>query len=483
MIMNQNTEYAYIDDELEIDLKDMLAGVFLRWKAVLLCMILLGAIACGIAFLRCFVGKRVSDEDIAGARSTLASDQAADVDWIFLQYRAYQDFQRELKDYYAQFVSNNLDLDNMVRLSAQYQISSNMENLDKALSTFTLTESDYNALRKIEPDEDFGSPIYKRIDFYTITNARVTLSNFTDETVTPFTYLLIVSVYGKSEEQCQEMLQVINQAVEREANSLRLLDSNLSCSFVGSEYNYNTVDYVKNLQKNNIDNMTIAEKEMTDLTTKISKLSADQKAYYNLLVEQADQDYQPEERVSWKKWTVIGTLLGAVLAIGIYFLQYMFDGKVKIPGEAETLFHTHTLQRFSLPGKKNLFGKWVAGLSGAEIADPSVKTAMLAADLQVLMDKAEHKKLFLICDVDDTQAAAMANGVASRVEAQNSSIQVMVGNPFASVEELEQLAAADGAVVFTELRHSRRKLLNRWHEMCVRYCIPIIGSVATETCW
>ena len=479
----ETTDRTYEQKDLDISITDLLAGMLLSWKTILFCMILFGATACGLVFLRGPSNKAINDEDIARSRLTLASDQASDVDQLFLQYKAYQDFQRQLKDYYAQFVANNLDLGSMVRLFAQYQITSNMENLDRILSVFTLTETDYDALRKIEPDEEFGAPIYRRVGFSTVTNARVILSNFDNETATPFTYLLIVTVYGKTESQCQEMLQVITNAVERESNALRSLDPKLSCTFLGSEYNYNTVDYVMELQKSNIDGMTIAETEMNNLTTKISKLSADQKKYYNMLIDQAEQEYQPEEHISWKKWTVIGAFLGVLLAVGIYFVQYLFDGTVKTPGEAETLFHTHTLQRFSLVGKKNLFGKWAAGLRGSEIADPTIKTAMLAADLQLLMDKEDHKKLYLICGMNDIHAVSMAKEVASFVAERCNTIQITLGNPVASVEELELLAAAEDAVVFTELRHSRQKTLNRWQEICNRYHIPVVGSVAVETCW
>ena len=94
-------------------------------------------------------------------------------------------------------------------------------------------------------------------------------------------------------------------------------------------------EYVQNLRKKNIDRMTTSERELNDLSTKVGKLSSEEKAYYNLLQKQYDEVFSVEKKVSWKKWTVIGAFLGAVVACCGVFLPYLMDGKIKSAGELE----------------------------------------------------------------------------------------------------------------------------------------------------
>ena len=81
------------------------------------------------------------------------------------------------------------------------------------------------------------------------------------------------------------------------------------------------------------------------------------------------------------------------------------------------------------------------------------------------------------------KAFEIAKNVAEKTAARDSSLRIDIGNPLASVEELELLASADYAVIFSELQRSKRKTLTRWQEVCARYSIPVAGAVAVETCW
>lgn len=296
-------------------------------------------------------------------------------------------------------------------------------------------------------------------------------------------YLFSVAVYGNNKDQCEAMLRVVQEALEREIDALRVADPEIQFSFLSKQFSNDVNEYFQTQQRINNARINQIDSQLNNISYNVTKFTSEQKDYYDLLVEQAEQEYQPEKHVSWKKWTVIGAFLGAILAVGGYFLRYLFDGKVKTPAEAETLFHAHTLQRFSHQGKKNLFGKWAAGLSGAELTDPGMKATMLAADLQTLMEKTGHKELYLVCDNTDDKASSTAKDVCQKVAERNGSLHVIVGNPLATVAELEQLAAAEDVVVFTELRHSSRKTVTRWQEMCTRHGIPVLGCVAVETCW
>ena len=470
--------------ELVISLKDLFASLLLRWKTILVFLLIFALLGYGYTI---FAGSRsegvITDEDIQNARILLPNDKAADVEKLFFQYVAYQDYQRQLKEYYSRFVSGSLDASNVTQIRAKYLVTSNVEGLDNLLTTLALTEADYDALREISPDEEAGSLIYSRVSISAVSNDRITVTNASNASSTPICYLFTLTAIGNSEQQCAEMMTVMETAFKREIDSLRTLDSDLNYMYSGCDYNHNMDTYIQNLQKSNIDRMTAAEKEMTDLTNKISKLSVTERNYYNLLLSQNEQEYQPESHISWKKWTVLGAVLGAFFAVGICGLQYLFDGRVKIPEEAQALFNSTILQRACFPGKKNLFSHWAFRLTGADKIPVGEKADLIAADLQLMGQKAGFRRLFLVCDSSDSYACQIAEQVESRLSQRSSELEVLLGNPSNSVMELERFSSADAAVVITELKHSSRKALKVWSELCARHQIPVAGMITAEKCW
>lgn len=473
---------AQEQDEVEIDLLDLLAALLLKWKAIL-ALLLVGAIlGCSIALLKGGGEKKpITNEEIAEARALVASDKAETVDQLFFQYVSYKELQEDIRDYYSKFAGAKLDEDNVIAMRARYFVSSGIDSLGSVLPDFALKEADYQALREIAPDEVWGSRIYDRVSIGNVSNSRITVSNLNEEGTQPVEYLFTVSLYGNSEEQCQEMMAIVDAALKREVETLKTIDPEIRITFAGADYDRNVVNYVQNLRKSNIDRMTTSEKELTDLTSKVSKLSSEEKKYYELLQKQYDEVFEAEKKVSWKKWTVIGAFLGAVIAAGGVFLVYVMDGKVKAPCELEQT--GKVLNRVFVKGKKNLFGKWAGRLVHADETDPTVKADMVATDISILMEKNGKHSVMLLCSGDDADAAGFAEQVKARLLGKNGDLKISIGNPTCSVEELEMAAQADMGVAFAEMKKSKRAMLREWRQICARYKLPLAGSVAVQRCW
>lgn len=177
-------------------------------------------------------------------------------------------------------------------------------------------------MREISPDEEAGATIYDRVFFTTAYNERSQTSgtfsspNSYSNVSTIKTsgqdreknaYLINVELYGNSEEQCREMMAVIDAAFRREAEELKVLDPDIKIESLGEQFNHNVADYVQNLHKKNIDRMTTSESELNNLVTKVSKLPTAEKSYYDLLQQQYENTYSAaRNHVSGKKWTAIG---------------------------------------------------------------------------------------------------------------------------------------------------------------------------------
>ena len=491
--MNENTSAMALQqepEELELDLRDMLAALLLKWKTVLAWFLILALLCCGFALVKnSRTGEKkpaVTDEDIEETRGKLAENKAVDAERLFFQYLAYQQLQRDTTDYYREFVSTSKTLteDDVVQMRRKYYVTSGVENLGNLMGSFALNETEYDALRAISPDEELGTRVYSRVGISSWDNSRITVSNISGEDSVPVQYLFTLFVYGTSEAQCEEMMKVVDSAFLKQLDVLKPMDEGIEVSFAGDDFNHDMLGYVTDLRKQNIDKITSTDKELTDLATRVSRLDSDEQKYYNLLKQQYEESLiEAEEETSWKKMTAIGGILGLFLGMMVVLWPYLFDGKVKTAGELESSLRSMVLSRVCIKGKKNLFGKWAASLTGAEDIDPAIKADMIAADLSVMMEKNGKKALYLLNAEEDENAAALAEQVRVRLREKNPDATITVGNPLSAAAELEKLGAAELGVVFVELKKTKRNLLRQWRQLCSRYRLPLAGSVTVQQCW
>ena len=477
---------AQVQEEVELDLLDLLAAFLLKWKLILI-MLLVGAVlGYGWAHFKNANNKIEPveiEKAVEDARGQLSEDKAVAVEQLFFQYVSYLNLQKEMRTYYSNFAASDVTEDNTVQMRSEYYIVSNINDLDTVFIKMAVTEVDYQAMREIAPDEKAGATIYDRVIFTTAkstSNVRIQMPVQEGE---KNAYLINVELYGNSEEQCREMMAVIDAAFRREAAELKVLDPDIKMESLGEQFNSNVADYVQYLHKRNLDRMTVSEAELNNLTTKIGKFTPEEKAYYDLLQQQYEGTYSSAsvQHVSGKKWTVIGAFLGAVIACSAVFFPYLMDGKVKTVGELER--SGSVLNCVFIKGKKNLFGRWAARLIHADDTDPTVKADMVATDVGILMEKNGKNAVMLLCSQEDTDAAGFAEQVKARLLAKNGGLKVCIGNPMSSVDELEMVAQADMGVAFAGMKKSRRSMLREWRQICERYKLPMAGSVAVQRCW
>ena len=490
MIQYNSIPATQENHERSVILTDLLAAIILQWKKILICFLTFLILGLGISFLFAKTTEPLSVR-LTNARDALDKERAADVENLRVRYLAYQDYQRSIQDDYAHYLSNASRASEYVIIRATYYIYSSLENLDVILPYFVLNDEDDELLRTVTSEDGDFTNVYQRVQISCgrgLTGAHdgstyvYILSE--NETPAPISYYVWVTLYGNSEEECDAILEIVDNALKRSVESFRSMDSEISLEPIQSEYTHNVLEFLNTKINNTRNILNDIENQMSSLSTRISRLSAEEKAYYDLLTEETTEDSEiSQKHVSWKKWALLGAVFGLIAGVGLCILQYMFDGKLKTVDETETIFHTHTLQHLYLPGEKNLFGKLAMRLIEADACAPEVKTDLCAADIYLRLRKNDHKCLYLSCDAEDTNALYIAECLKKRIYERDKDIIVSIGNPSASVDELEAITQADEVAIITELKHSRISILTQWAEICRRFEQPVAGSIAVEVCW
>ncbi len=466
---------AMDEEDVELDLLSLLAECFLKWKTFVILVLVGAIIGFGLVSLKgSEESKPITQEMVDAAREQLTDSKAAQVDSLISRYEGLMKLQEDLSSYYSAFASSE------VVMRSEYYITSDIKDLDTIFARMAVTEDDYQAMRKIAPDEDAGATIYNRIKFSTAYEDSGVMSDPLQNSEEN-KYIVNVEVCGSSEEQCKSLMEVIDKAFLRQAEELKEVDDAITVESLGERVDYDTAGYVNSFRQKYIDRINSSDSQLNALDTKVKNLDGDQKAYYDLKMQLAEGAYTQPAETSRSKWTVIGAAAGFILAACLVLLPWLLNGKVLSSCELEqggTL-----LNSVFIKGRKNLFGFAAAILTHADDIDPAVKADMVATDISILMEKNGRNKLMLLCSDADTEAAGFAGQVKDLLAQKNSGLTVVVGDPLRSSDELEMAADSEMGVLFAEIKKSDRSTVREWQQICRRYKLPVAGAVAVHRCW
>jgi len=455
---------------IDLDLRDLLADLLLRWKLILLFALaaaLLGA--CLPVLKTASYAGQPSEETIALAREKLSEDAAHEAESLFARYQGDKAVQQDTADYYAALTSPSLDEAGVLGLRRACLVSSSLRDLPYLVTASFLTGSDLASLRAVAPDGEIAMRSEDRV--------RLACGG------TGNPRLFTLSVYGLDEAQCEEIMRLADAALQRTFRSLQASDPGLTVSAAGTEQDGDVSAYYSLLRKRCVDRMTRTSEDLAFLAERVSALSADQRAYYDFLKTRCDLQVAPSPKPSVLRSAVLTALLGAMLAVIIVSFRYLSDGTVKTAADLDYSFSIPVLCSVFVPGRKNLFGPCCARLCGADSVDPAEKVDLLATDLDILLNKSGKNSLYIFSKADDALAADLADKLRSRLLQLRPKAEIAIGDPLISPDEMKKAAAAELALLFVELKHSKRKDLRRWRQLCCRYDLPLAGVVSVLRCW
>ena len=488
---NRNDVVEVLDNsELELDLRDMLAMLLLRWKTILI-FLLVGAIGFAILALpfspRTVTEHLITKDDVKMARNNLDEEKADMVDRLRSRVVYYTERLAKVEQDYDDVITW-LDADvneKMLVMQAEYYISSNIDNLGSYYNLASLNAEDYEALRKLIPESDEGTEIYKRIIISENSNKILWLSEEEDpEWNHGGNYLFSATVFGSTEKQCIEMLDVVERAFQRKTKTLQKVDPNLKFEIIGDKSNCDALIYLQERQEYLWSQYVELEKRLTNQKNKVSSLSGAEKSYYLVLENYLlGGSTVTSGGQSLRKWAAIGAILGTFVGLVIVIGRYLSDGKVKTSHELESFLHSTVLNKVFVKGKKNLFGKPAASLMEIDQVDPSIKAEALATDIGILLNRNGKRIIYLLCNETDLEANILAEQIRVRLQEKIPDACISMGNPLSTAEGLTTLGAAELGVFVVELKKTQYNILREWGKICHRYSITLLGVVTIQKCW
>lgn len=324
--------YNNDDDEMIISFSDVTAHLLLKWKILVLGM-LIGLLVMGgygykkvkqaqaekAAMLEEQYSLDVTDVnvyldmdaeelekniesydmEIANAKAALTPFSISYVERLASQYRSYNEYKKKMLEYYLNYMLDTKELKEHLIKKIYYYVQSPVPVTQPFFYSQNLfSQDDYAKMSEISPDEDMLSDIYGRVFVFveqanSVTNVQLTNDLPEEELLpdSPTSYILTIMIIASDAEETDQMQLVVEDALARRQKELAEADLEVTIKPVLSHYTDDVMDTVINGQQTYVDSMTRADNAISNLQNNfIQKLTEDEKKYFDLIKEKQEAE-------------------------------------------------------------------------------------------------------------------------------------------------------------------------------------------------
>jgi len=491
-------------EEREIDLLDMIADILSHWRGLVVALVIGAVLMGGLSYVKSYQNiQNIQNAQPIEEETTL---DAATVEKQLMQLEetleesqkaavlTTMDDEREYiwKENYAEnSVYMQLDPFNIAQRQLVYQIKATEENQNQSLGT-TYGDVLDNVGMYNWVEEKTGVPAAYVKELITVsTTSAISIAN--DQFAgTVGTDRLKITVIQKDEESCKELSDAVKAYVEQQKATLAtevgnhelILLSESAGMTLGMDVMNRQIDY-----GNQVSNLR------SGIASAKAGFTADQAKYYDLLTweegmdeaEIVQKDTVEEQAVAGspsvsKKYILLGAVLFAFVYAGILFLVYIFNSKLRVSDELQSLYHIPQIGVVVKDSKKKfILDKWVDDLrhygKRKFDAEQSMELAFVAVKIAAVKNKLNTICL-MGCNLE-AGAGSVCENLKTALEKEGINVTVL-DNVLYNAESMEKVEAMTGVVLVEKAGSTLYNEVANELALLKRQDITVLGGIIVE---
>lgn len=352
-------------EEIEIDLLDLIYHVALKWKMILVWMIL-GALALGgFSFLSSYKAaeQQKNSQVEVSAGDALENEQKEEVLTLYNQVKGAQYLIDNTQEYMSESVLMNLDVNNVVSGEITYLIKNSdgtkLSAIESAYEKLLVKDNILSELtQKVNKDiKSYG--LKKKLDQKYVkelisVSAGDTEQNDADGTKVHVQNnmqnntqsILSIHVYGGNQNFCEVVADTLMKHMSSVEKEIKDKVGEYRLSYITSRYSKGYNEYVYTAQNNKVSSLADNQGKVNSLVT-AAGLDDNPKAYLKELLQESNSSekqvkkqvvkMQIKPSVS-KKYVLIGAVLGAFAICAYVLVSYLVSGRLHTEDQVESVY-------------------------------------------------------------------------------------------------------------------------------------------------
>lgn len=494
----------YVLEDMEINIKDWFCTICLKWRSIIVMMLLFAILAGGYSYIKPQLEKAES------------GNESIEISSDVIRLKNYYDLQKSQQQYMQESPLMQMDETKVNCLTLMYLVSledeGNGEDYQSVDKISALIAAYKNELTDAELQQKIArqtngilSPEYVW-ELITVDDERDNginavqsidgsiLSTQSHEVILPkqdspcASRVFTVTIKGFDDSFCQmvadcvqeKILEVTSELTEKVGkHTIQLISSSLE-EIYDSELLIQRFDMLSKAQTVDT-NITTMEKALTDEEkTYVEKVLSGEVDTKIDNVKWSDVEGNVAEPFVSMKYVIIGLFVGAFLAAGFWSLIYIMSGKLHTADDLESMWGVKTYAR--KPAEKKLFcvDKLIYEIKnkGVHLFKDEELIDVLKAETQILAEKQGLKRFFATgTDLSESDKQLMEKLQAAIA---GTDLSLTVGsNAVYNPASMALLADADAVILLEQIGESSYAEICRELQQCAEKDIPVIGCVVS----
>ena len=488
-------------EEREIDLLDMIADILSHWRGLLVALIIGAVLMGGFSYVKSYRNIQSTptveeepelDELAVEEQLTQLEDSLSDSEKAAVLTTVDDEREYLYKDkYFQESVYMQLDPLDIVQTELVYRIQAEDEGLAQHLGTLYKNIVGGVGLYDWVEQQTGIDAAYAAELISVSTNPEIFVRNGAN--ISTGSDNLKVTVIQKDEETCGQLSAAVSSYMEQQQKNLvkelgnheLILLSETSGKIISTDMMARQIDY-----GNQVSNLR------SGIASAKAGFTADQQKYYDLLTweeetreaEMDQKDTTTEEEpvlaspsVS-KKYVLLGAVLFAFVYAGILFLIYIFNSKIRVSDELQSLYHIPLIGVVVKNSKKKfILDKWVDDLRyyGKRKFDAKQSMELAFAAVKIVAVKNKLNTICLMgCNLE-AGAGSVCENLKTALEKEGVNVTVL-DNVLYNAESMEKVEAMTGVVLVEKAGSTLYNEVANELALLKRQDITVLGGIIVE---
>ena len=488
-------------EEREIDLLDMIADILSHWRGLLVALIIGAVLMGGFSYVKSYRNIQSTptveeepelDELAVEEQLTQLEDSLSDSEKAAVLTTVDDEREYLYKDkYFQESVYMQLDPLDIVQTELVYRIQAEDGGLAQHLGTLYKNIVGGVGLYDWVEQQTGIDAAYAAELISVSTNPEIFVRNGAN--ISTGSDNLKVTVIQKDEETCGQLAAAVSSYMEQQQKNLvkelgnheLILLSETSGKIISTDMMARQIDY-----GNQVSNLR------SGIASAKAGFTADQQKYYDLLTweeetreaEMDQKDTTTEEEpvlaspsVS-KKYVLLGAVLFAFVYAGILFLIYIFNSKIRVSDELQSLYHIPLIGVVVKNSKKKfILDKWVDDLRyyGKRKFDAKQSMELAFAAVKIVAVKNKLNTICLMgCNLE-AGAGSVCENLKTALEKEGVNVTVL-DNVLYNAESMEKVEAMTGVVLVEKAGSTLYNEVANELALLKRQDITVLGGIIVE---
>lgn len=497
-----------MDEGRTVMLKELLLYILLKWRMIIVFMIIFGALAGGIGVVKSYrtarnMQQQQENQDFSQYEEELTETEIQEVKDAVDDYITYDETYNSYKTYSDNSIRMRINPNVVPTEKIVYRISGNRDVINIIDSYSEMIPND-EICEKIEDSVDWNLEKVELSyisELISVTNSHLnsmaisgTLSNVIEENNDEENSgLMTIEIISDGEENCKQMGEIIQEYVTLITADIQQQFGNFSINSVSVNYNEEANSSLLNEQKNCLTEMNNISVLMKNIK---SSLSEAQQTYFTALldeeIKQLDVDNSNVEGIQNieeikidyinVKYIIIGFAAGIFIICFCNLCRFLLNKRLMSPAYITEDLKVPVLGMFpSVKTEKKFLGKidqWLISILGNSQTNISEEEKMkiVCMEIQRIIQKSNMNKIYIASTVADDKINVYMEELMNGID--DGSCNIEIGNSVLhNSGALKTLIESDGVIFVEKIGESN--VDNICHE--IQYCnecnINIMGAV------